>query len=83
MFSPTVANMRPDVYQLQAQSNAFGSREALRNKLLKKAGEICGSVGFDELDANNNITNHFTSYNSGMVIPVSTKAAIMTIKCKE
>uniref|UniRef100_UPI0020907FFE bestrophin family protein n=1 Tax=Acinetobacter oleivorans TaxID=1148157 RepID=UPI0020907FFE len=28
MFPPTVAEVNPGVYQLHAQSNAFGSREA-------------------------------------------------------
>lgn len=39
MFPPTVAELNSGVYQLHAQSNAFGSREALRAKLIGKAKE--------------------------------------------
>lgn len=83
MFPPTVAETQLGVYMLHAQSNAFGSRAALREKLLKKAEVVCKGKGFDELNANNQITNNHTAYNMGMVIPVSTKAAVMNIKCKE
>ncbi|MBT8176672.1 hypothetical protein KMP96_13835, partial [Acinetobacter baumannii] len=40
-------------------------------------------VRFNELDSNNKIVNHHTAYNSGMIIPVSTKAAILKVKCKD
>lgn len=83
MFPPSVAEVNPDVYQLHAQSNAFGSREALRSKLIGKAEEICKDKGFDELDSNNKIVNHHTVYNSGLLIPVNTKAAVLKVKCKD
>lgn len=83
MFPPTVAEINPGIYQLHAQSNAFGSRDALRSKLINKAEEICKNKGFDELDSNNKIVNHHTAYNSGLIIPVNTKAAILKVKCKE
>lgn len=83
MFPPAVAEVNPGVYQLHAQSNAFGSREALRAKLIGKAEEICKDKGFDELDSNNKIVNHHTVYNSGMLIPVNTKAAVLKVKCKD
>lgn len=83
MFPPTVAEVNPGVYQLHAQSNAFGSREALRSKLIGKAEEICKDKGFDELDSNNKIVNHHTVYNSGLLIPVNTKAAVLKVKCKD
>lgn len=83
MFPPSVAEVNPDVYQLHAQSNAFGSREALRSKLIGKAEEICKDKGFDELDGNNKIVNHHTVYNSGLLIPVNTKAAFLKVKCKD
>lgn len=83
MFPPSVAEMNPGVYQLHAQSNAFGSREALRSKLIGKAEEICKDKGFDELDSNNKIVNHHTVYNSGLLIPVNTKAAVLKVKCKD
>lgn len=83
MFPPTVAEVNPGVYQLHAQSNAFGSREALRAKLISKAEEICKDKGFDELDSNNKIVNHHSVYNSGMLIPVNTKAAVLKVKCKD
>ncbi|MCG6036582.1 hypothetical protein MER72_04190 [Acinetobacter baumannii] len=83
MFPPTVAEVNPGVYQLQAQSNAFGSREALRAKLISKAEEICKDKGFDELDINNKIVNHNSVYNSRMLIPVNTKAAVLKVKCKD
>ncbi|AQZ82160.1 hypothetical protein BUM88_11375 [Acinetobacter calcoaceticus] len=83
MFPPTVAEVNPGVYQLHAQSNAFGSREALRSKLIGKAEEICKDKGFDELDSNNKIVNHHSVYNSGLLIPVNTKAAVLKVKCKD
>lgn len=83
MFPPTVAEVNPGVYQLHAQSNVFGSREALRSKLIGKAEEICKDKGFDELDSNNKIVNHHTVYNSGLFIPVNTKAAFLKVKCKD
>lgn len=83
MFPPTVAEVNPGIYQLHAQSNAFDSREALRAKLISKAEEICKDKGFDELDSNNKIVNHHTVYNSGMLIPVNTKAAVLKVKCKD
>ncbi|ENU09556.1 hypothetical protein [Acinetobacter calcoaceticus] len=83
MFPPSVAEVNPGVYQLHAQSNAFGSREALRSKLIGKAEEICKDKGFDELDSNNKIVNHHTAYNSGLLIPVNTKAAVLKVKCKD
>ncbi|MBJ9702865.1 hypothetical protein [Acinetobacter calcoaceticus] len=83
MFPPSVAEVNPGVYQLHAQSNAFGSREALRSKLIGKAEEICKDKGFDELDSNNKIVNHHTVYNSGLLIPVNTKAAVLKVKCKD
>ncbi|RJN90444.1 hypothetical protein D3X64_06335 [Acinetobacter baumannii] len=83
MFPPTVAEINPGIYQLHAQSNAFGSRDALRSKLITKEEEVCKNKGFDELDSNNKIVNHHTAYNSGMIIPVSTKAAILKVKCKD
>ncbi|WP_252715111.1 hypothetical protein, partial [Acinetobacter baumannii] len=58
MFPPTVAEINPGIYQLHAQSNAFGSRDALRSKLITKAEEVCKNKGFDELDSNNKIVNH-------------------------
>ncbi|MFV5363597.1 hypothetical protein [Acinetobacter oleivorans] len=83
MFPPTVTEVNPGIYQLHAQSNAFGSREALRAKLISKAEEICKDKGFDELDSNNKIVNHHTVYNSGMLIPVNTKAGVLKVKCKD
>ncbi|WP_111848359.1 hypothetical protein [Acinetobacter baumannii] len=83
MFSATVAEINSGVYRLHAQGNAFGSRDALRSKLNYKAEEICKDKGFDELDSNNSIINHHKAYESGLLIPVNTKAAIMTIKCKD
>lgn len=83
MFPPSVAEVNPGVYQLHAQSNAFGSREALRSKLIGKAEEICKDKGFDELDGNNKIVNHHIVYNSGLLIPVNTKAAVLKVKCKD
>lgn len=83
MFPPSVAEVNPGVYQLHAQSNAFGSREALRSKLIGKAEEICKDKGFDELDSNNKIVNHHTVYNSGLLIPLNTKAAVLKVKCKD
>ena len=83
MFPAAVYELNKGVYTLHAQSNAFGSRAALRQKLEKKAKTICKDKGFDELSSNSQITNYHTAYNMGMLIPVSTKAAIMTIKCKD
>lgn len=83
MFPPSVAEVNHGVYQLHAQSNAFGSREALRSKLVGKAEEICKDKGFDELDGNNKIVNHHIVYNSGLLIPVNTKAAVLKVKCKD
>ncbi|MDR6795125.1 hypothetical protein [Acinetobacter calcoaceticus] len=83
MFPPSVAEVNPGVYQLHAQSNAFGSREALSSKLIGKAEEICKDKGFDKLDSNNKIVNHHTVYNSGLLIPVNTKAAFLKVKCKD
>nr|WP_262780144.1 hypothetical protein [Acinetobacter guillouiae] len=82
MFPPTVAEIKPGIYMLHAQSNAFGSRAALRDKLVKKAEEICNNKGFEEIN-NNQITNNHNAVNMGMVIPVSTKASVLTVKCKE
>ncbi|SDY72436.1 hypothetical protein [Acinetobacter kyonggiensis] len=83
MLSPTVGDFGSGVYQINTQSNAFGSSKAMRTKLLKKADELCKGKGFDELDGNNNIINNMNVYNAGMVIPVSTKASYMKIKCKD
>ncbi|EPF72157.1 hypothetical protein [Acinetobacter rudis] len=82
MFSPVVGEMSPGVYQLQAQSNAFGSAKALREKLLKKAETICNGKGFEELSSNH-ATKRDVVYNMGLVVPVSSKSAVMQIKCKD
>ncbi len=54
----------------------------MRAKLLKKADELCKGKGFDELDGNDNIISDSKVYTNGMVLPVSTKASYMKIKCK-
>lgn len=55
----------------------------MRAKLVKKADELCKGKGFDELDGNDNIISNSTAYTNGMIIPVSTKASYMKIKCKD
>lgn len=83
MLSPTVGDFGSGIYQINTQSNAFGSNKAMRAKLVKKADELCKGKGFDELDGNDNIISNSTAYTNGMIIPVSTKASYMKIKCKD
>ncbi|NAR78060.1 hypothetical protein GPS55_16065 [Acinetobacter haemolyticus] len=83
MLSPTVGDFGSGVYQINTQSNVFGSNKAMRAKLLRKADELCKGKGFDELDGNDNIITNMNVYNGGAVIPVSTKASYMKIKCKD
>ena len=83
MLSPTVGDFGSGVYQINTQSNIFGSNKAMRAKLVKKADELCKGKGFDELDGNDNIISDSKAYANGMIIPVSTKASYMKIKCKD
>ncbi|UOB51281.1 hypothetical protein [Acinetobacter junii] len=83
MLSPTVGDFGSGVYQINTQSNVFGSNKAMRAKLLRKADELCKGKGFDELDGNDNIISDSKAYANGMIIPVSTKASYMKIKCKD
>ncbi|WP_332604829.1 hypothetical protein [Acinetobacter sp. ESBL14] len=83
MLSPTVGDFGSGVYEITTQSNIFGSNKAMRAKLLKKADAICKGKGFNELDGKDNIMTNMNLLNGGSLIPVSTKASYMKIKCKE
>ncbi|WP_173911810.1 hypothetical protein [Acinetobacter sp. Marseille-Q1618] len=82
MFPPTVADMGQGVYNLNAQSNAFGSRSELRAKLERKAQEVCKGKGFEEVNQVNG-TKYDTIFNSGIFVPVSTKSSSLIIRCKD
>lgn len=83
MLSPTVGDFGSGVFQINTQSNIFGSNKAMRAKLVKKADELCKGKGFNELDGNDNIISDSKVYTNGMMLAVSTKASYMKIKCKE
>ena len=83
MFPARYHEISPGVYLLESSGNVFVSAETLKNKIEKRAAELCGKDSYTYKEDDNFNVAESKSYTNGQEISAPYIVLTKTVQCNE